>query len=89
MLVDPEGIETSHCIRFEFRATNNEAEYEALLASLTVARELGAQFLAIKSDSQLIVKQVARSYQAKGDNMSAYLEKVQQAVKAFQMIKIE
>ncbi|KAK0571222.1 hypothetical protein LWI29_012685 [Acer saccharum] len=89
VLVDPEGIETSHCIRFEFRAINNEAEYEALFVGLTAARELGAQFLAIKSDSQLIVKQVAGTYQAKGDNMSAYLEKVKQAIKAFQMIKME
>ncbi|KAK0591186.1 hypothetical protein LWI29_036630 [Acer saccharum] len=89
VLVDPEGVETSHCIRFEFRATNNKAEYEALFAGLTVARELGARFLAIKSDSQLIVKQVAGTYQAKGNNMSAYLEKVQQAIKAFQMVKME
>ena len=66
VLIDPEGIESSHCLRFEFRATNNEAEYEALLAGLNAARELGAQFLAIKSDSQLIVNQVAGSYQAKG-----------------------
>ncbi|KAK0583224.1 hypothetical protein LWI29_034802 [Acer saccharum] len=76
--------------KFEGRhrlATNNEAEYEALLAGLTVARELGARFLAIKSDSQLIVKQVAVTYQAKGNNMFAYLEKVQQAIKAFQMLQ--
>ena len=42
MLIDPEGVETSHCIRFEFTATNNEAEYEALLVGLTVTGELGA-----------------------------------------------
>ena len=88
-MIDPEGVESSHYLRFEFRATNNEAEYEALLADLNVARELGAQFLAIKSDSQLIMNQVAGSYQAKGENMTAYLEKVKQAIKAFQMIKIE
>ncbi|KAK0585960.1 hypothetical protein LWI29_036977 [Acer saccharum] len=66
MLNDPEGIESSHCLRFEFRATNDEAKYEVLLAGLNAARELGAQFPAIKSDSQLIVNQVAGSYQAKG-----------------------
>ncbi|KAK0583819.1 hypothetical protein LWI29_003474 [Acer saccharum] len=51
VLIDPEGIESSHCLRFEFRTTNNEAKYEALLAGLNATRELGAQFLAIKSDS--------------------------------------
>ena len=37
ILIDPVGIEVSHCFRFEFRATNNEAEYEALLAGMKVA----------------------------------------------------
>ena len=89
VLVDPQGVESAHCLRFEFRATNNETEYEALLAGLKVAKELGAQHLAIKSDSQLIVNQVAGTYQAKGDNMSTYLERVKQETKGFRMIKIE
>lgn len=80
-------------MRFEFRATNNEAEYEAFLAGLKMAKELGAQFLSIKSDSQLIVNQVTGIYKAKGDNMSTYLEKAKQPTnqptKAFRMIKIE
>ena len=88
-MIDPEGLEISHCFRFEFQATNNEAEYEALLAGLKVAKELGADFLLIKSDSQLVVNQVTGSYQAKGDNMIAYLERVQTAMAAFKATKIE
>ena len=55
VVIDIEKAECSHCFRFEFRATNNEAEYEALLAGMRVAGALGAEYLLIKSDSQLVV----------------------------------
>ncbi|KAK4845460.1 hypothetical protein QYF36_005345 [Acer negundo] len=48
---------TNHCFKFGFKATNNEAEYEALLAGMGVAEALGADFLLVKSDSQLVVNQ--------------------------------
>ena len=44
-----------YAIRIEFKATNNEAEYEALLAELRVAIELGVESLDAFSDSQLVV----------------------------------
>ena len=59
VVIDPEGAECSHCFRFEFRATNNKAEYEALLVGMRVAGALGADYLLIKSDSQLVVNQVS------------------------------
>ncbi|KAI9180541.1 hypothetical protein LWI28_005866 [Acer negundo] len=65
---------------FEFRATNNEAKYEALLAEMKVAEELGADFLLVKSDSKLVVNQVSRLYHANGDNMISYLKQVQKAI---------
>ncbi|KAK1592620.1 hypothetical protein Q3G72_027763 [Acer saccharum] len=55
VLTDPEGIECSHCFRFKFKATNNEVEYEALLAGMKVVEELGADFLLDRSDSQLVI----------------------------------
>lgn len=42
-------------VRFNFMATNNEAEYEALVAGLHLAMTLGVRRLLIYSDSQLIV----------------------------------
>ncbi|KAK4840131.1 hypothetical protein QYF36_000495 [Acer negundo] len=62
VVIELEGVECSHCFRFEFRATNNEAEYEALLAGMGVAEALGADFLLVKSDSQLIVNHVLGLY---------------------------
>ncbi|XP_059635424.1 uncharacterized protein LOC132277602 [Cornus florida] len=52
----PEGTTLSQAIRLEFNATNNEAEYEALLAGLKLAKELKIKNLIAYSDSQLIVR---------------------------------
>ena len=46
-----------YAIRIGFKVTNNEAKYEALLARLRVATELGVEFLDTFSDSQLVVNQ--------------------------------
>uniref|UniRef100_A0A2N9FAH3 Uncharacterized protein n=1 Tax=Fagus sylvatica TaxID=28930 RepID=A0A2N9FAH3_FAGSY len=54
----PEGHLLKHSTRLQYPTTNNEAEYEALLTSLRIAKELGANRLKIRSDSQLIVGQV-------------------------------
>lgn len=44
--------------QLNIRASNNKAEYEALLARLRVTREMGVNHLLILSDSQLIVNQI-------------------------------
>ncbi|GFS34966.1 hypothetical protein Acr_00g0037010 [Actinidia rufa] len=72
----PSGEQMEYAIRMEFQATNNEAEYEALLAGLRVATELGAQSLEVFSDSQLVVNQVQGDYLAKDSRMIAYLGEV-------------
>ena len=48
-----------------FKTSNNQAEYEALLASLRLAKELGVRRLTIKGDSQLVIGQDQREFQAK------------------------
>jgi ribonuclease HI len=45
-------------VHLDFKATNNMAEYEALLFGLSIALSLGVQQLVVKGDSQLIIKQV-------------------------------
>ena len=45
-------------VHLEFKATNNMAEYEALIFGLTQALPLGVRQLLVKGDSQLIIKQV-------------------------------
>ncbi|XP_061353309.1 uncharacterized protein LOC133298090 [Gastrolobium bilobum] len=72
----PQGITVEHSIHFGFKASNNQAEYKAVLAGLAMAKELGATNINLKSDSQLVTAQVQGSYQAKEALMIKYLEKV-------------
>ncbi|GJR12924.1 reverse transcriptase domain-containing protein [Tanacetum coccineum] len=60
ILTDPEGVEFTYALRFQFEATNNEAEYEALIAGLRIAEKIGVQSL----------QQVPRSKNKKADALS-------------------
>lgn len=73
LLISLEEHKIPYALRFRFKVTNNEAEYEALVASLRLAREVKAEWLAIFSDSQLVVCQIQGEYQAKGPKMIAYI----------------
>ena len=64
-------------------------EYEALLAGMKVAKELDADLLLVMSDLQLVINQVSGQYQAKGENMVAYLEKVREAMARFKGVRME
>ncbi|XP_068497486.1 uncharacterized protein [Phaseolus vulgaris] len=64
-------------LRFVFKANNNQAEYEALIARMLLAKEMRARSLIAKSDSQLVTGQVTGEYQAKDPQMAAYLGYVQ------------
>ncbi|KAJ9543520.1 hypothetical protein OSB04_023227 [Centaurea solstitialis] len=78
-----------HTIRCEFKATNNEAEYEALIAGLDIAYKLGARHLNARSDSLLIVNQVNGDFQAKDSKMMSYLKIVKDRVARFDHFAIE
>ena len=51
ILVSPEGHRMHCALRFGFKASNNEAEYEALIARLNLAKEMKVESLKIYSDS--------------------------------------
>lgn len=69
----PDGITIQHALRFRYQATNNEAEYEALISGLHLAKQLGANNVNIQSDSQLVVGPITGKYEAKGEKIKVYL----------------
>jgi len=83
VLEGPNGVLIEQALRFAFKASNNQAEYEALIAGMLLAKEMGAHSLLAKSDSQLVTGQVAGEYQAKDPQMAAYLKYVQVLKRAF------
>ncbi|GJZ91433.1 reverse transcriptase domain-containing protein [Tanacetum coccineum] len=75
IFTNPERTEFTYALRFMFNATNNEAEYEALIAGLRIAGKIGVQNLQANVDSKLVANQVNEVYIAKESSMIKYLEK--------------
>jgi ribonuclease HI len=76
ILEGPDGVLIEQSLRFAFRASNNQAEYEALIAGMKLAREMEVTDLRAKNDSQLVTNQVSGEYQTKDPQLIRYLEKV-------------
>ncbi|GKC07527.1 reverse transcriptase domain-containing protein [Tanacetum coccineum] len=69
IITNPEGMEFTYALRFRFSATNNEAEYEALIAGLWIAEQIGVKNLQANVDSRLVANQVNGIYVAKEPDM--------------------
>ncbi|GJS15298.1 reverse transcriptase domain-containing protein [Tanacetum coccineum] len=89
IITNPEGMEFTYALRFRFNATNNEAEYEALIAGLRIARQMGVQNLQANVDSKLVANQVNGVYVAKESSMIKYIEKVKNLASTFQEFSIK
>ena len=72
-----------------FQATNNEAEYEALIYGLSLAKHLGVKLLRVRSDSKLVAEQVAGRFEAKEPRMKAYFDRALIMSRQFQSFNIE
>ncbi|XP_077222097.1 uncharacterized protein LOC143855936 [Tasmannia lanceolata] len=88
VLVGPDSFLLEYAIRLEFKVSNNEAEYDALLSRLVLALEVNADYLKVHSDSQLIAEQANGAYEAKECRMLKYLEVVREKLKRFRMVEI-
>ncbi|XP_030928630.1 uncharacterized protein LOC115954818 [Quercus lobata] len=76
VLLSPEGITIEKSLRLGFSATNNEAEYEALLEGMWMIWKMGGESADMFSDSRLIVGQVNGDMEAKDERMQEYLVQV-------------
>nr|GEV23988.1 cytochrome P450 [Tanacetum cinerariifolium] len=83
ILTSQEGTEFTYALRFQFAASNNKAEYEALIDGLWIAAQMGVQNVHVSVDSKLGANQVLGTYVAKEENMIKYLEKAKSLVSGF------
>ena len=88
VIITPKGIRLEHSYRLGFKASNNEAEYEAFLAGLRVVLCLGAKDVEIYSDSRLVVYQILGSFEARDSRMKAYLSAAKQIIGRFRTVKV-
>jgi len=89
IVVSPTGRVHEQALKLLFKASNNEAEYEALLVGMDLCCTLEAEHLCAFSDSQLIVSQVMGEYEARDAVMMAYLALVKERAKTFRIFKIK
>jgi len=65
ILVGPDNVAVEQSIQFGFITSNNQAEYEALIAELRLAKDLGVRNLKCQTNSQLVAGQMNGEYQAR------------------------
>ena len=88
VIITPKEIQLEHSFRLGFRASNNEAEYEALLTGLKIVLGMDAQNVEAYLDSQLVVNQVQGSFKARDSQMKKYLRVVKQVMDKFCTTKV-
>ncbi|KAL0428288.1 UNVERIFIED_CONTAM: Pro-Pol polyprotein [Sesamum latifolium] len=88
VVTSPQDEDLESAIKFDFKASNNEAEYEALVIGMRMAHEAGARHILAYSDSQLIVKQVEGTYEAKEESMIQYLQQIKELKTNFDHFQI-
>jgi len=77
VIITPRERKLCYALDLEFPATNNDAEYEAVIAGLEIATEIGIRSLNLHSDSQPIVNQILGEFQTREERLTGYLWKVQ------------
>ncbi|XP_071718340.1 uncharacterized protein [Rutidosis leptorrhynchoides] len=88
ILIGPDGEEHTYTLSFEFPASNNEAEYEALLSGLIMAEKMGIKYLKVSVDSQLVANQMNGMFEARDPAMQNYLALAEEIANKFERFSI-
>nr|GEZ15378.1 hypothetical protein [Tanacetum cinerariifolium] len=87
--VNPKRTEFKYALKLKFTATNNEAEYEAIIARIYIAKEIKIEEITIFVDSQLVANQANGLYEAKHDHTRQYLQITEDRLKIFQYLEVQ
>ena len=88
LFISPQGDQLKYVLQLHYKASNNGAEYEALIHGMRIAIALGIKRLMAFGDSEVVVNQVNKTYDAKKDTMSAYCAEVRKLEAHFEGIEI-
>nr|XP_021860927.1 uncharacterized protein LOC110799950 [Spinacia oleracea] len=89
IMVSPEGNVFEYAIKFKFKASNNEAEYEAAIAGIQMCKAADAKKIVLKTDSQLVASQYRGEYEAREPSMQRYLALMKEAVAQLESFEIQ
>src|SRR5438105_659965 len=88
VLISPTGEGLKYVLQIYFWASNNAAEYEALLHRLRIAISLGIRRLAVRGDSELVINQVQKEYSCTITKMSVYCQEVRKLESSFDGLEL-
>ena len=88
VLTSSEKVVTEKSLRLDFPATNNEAEYEALLEGMTMVQRIGGKSIKLFSDSRLVVGQAKGEFEAKDERMHGYFSQVKSMQSKFESFNL-
>jgi ribonuclease HI len=89
LLLTPDGERFKYMVHLNFKATNNMADYEALVFGQSIALYLGVRQLLVKGDSQLIIKQVKGKCSCNDPQLAAYLLHPQKLEKDIDVLDLQ
>ena len=88
VLVSPERITIEKSLRLNFSATNNEAEYEALLMGMMIVQKMGRKAMKVFSNSKLVVGQVRGDLEVRDSRMQEYLCQIRSIQEKFEVFDL-
>jgi ribonuclease HI len=88
VFISPFGVRMEYLVRLDFPASNNTAEYEALINGLRIAVELRIKRLEIRGDSELVMDQVMKDKNCVDPKMAAYCQAVHNLEEKFHSLKL-
>ena len=88
-IISPSGVEVDTVSRRIGRATNNEAEYQAAIAGLEAALDVGARSLHLKMDSELVIRQLQGRYKVRNQRLKPYFTRLLELRTRFDSIHLE
>ncbi|GAA0166380.1 hypothetical protein LIER_21544 [Lithospermum erythrorhizon] len=89
LIVGPREVTLEYALRFSFPATNNEAEYEAMILGLKLVRSMEIGELLVKEDSKLVIDQIRGSRGVKSETLRRYHSKAVQISQEFKKVLFE
>lgn len=88
-IFDEQGKVLKEISRYIGKATNNVAEYKAVLAGLKASLDLGIDYLCLKSDSQLLIRQLTGMYSVKNEGLVPLYSEAMKLLQGFKEYDLE
>ncbi|XP_073137054.1 uncharacterized protein [Henckelia pumila] len=89
ILISPAQEKIEIAVKLDFQASNNEAEYKAVIAGMQRARDVGVSHIIIYSDSQLVVQQVNKTFCTREEKLIKYCKMIEELGASFNTWSIE